>query len=90
MSTTISITDKDLPLLLGVMEIGYYVILEEMDDDGEHCSNDYFDGSRGKGYDSIENFKKTYEAFNSKMLNASKRIRKDKKKKEKKKKKNTD
>ena len=77
--TTLSITDQDLVFLMGVLEIGFYVVFNEDPDD-----SDYFDGSRGKGFDSRENFCKSYEKIMKKISNADKRIDKNKKKKEKK------
>ena len=76
--TTLSITDQDLVFLMGVLEIGFCDIFQGDDD------SDYFDGSRGKGFDSRENFCKSYEKIMKKISNADKRIDKNKKKKEKK------
>ena len=71
--TTISITEKDLHFLMGAMEIGMNVITNDN-------YEDYYNGERGKDFDSKEKLIKNYDKLQDKISKANNRIRNKNKK----------
>ena len=71
--TTISITEKDLVFLMGVMEIGMNVIINDN-------YEDYYNGEDGALFDCKEKFLKNYDKIQDKISNAEKRMKKKNKK----------